>query len=83
MKRTILIAPAAVLAMLATPAWADRGRSEAAATEAAAQAADASPDAKAKAEPKICKTFQNTASRMKSERLCLTKDEWRKFDDNQ
>jgi hypothetical protein len=83
MKRTLLIAPAALLALFATPALADRGRSEAAASEAAAQTADATPDGKAKAEPKICKTFQNTASRLKAERLCLTKDEWRKFDDAQ
>jgi hypothetical protein len=82
MKRTIWIAPAALLVLLATPALADRGRSEAA-SEAAAQTADSAPDARAKAEPKICKTFQNTASRLKAERLCMTKDEWRRFDDAQ
>ncbi len=31
-------------------------------------------------ERKICKRFENSASRMRSEKLCLTKDEWKKFD---
>ena len=34
-------------------------------------------------EKKTCRTYQNTVSRMKSERLCLTKEEWRKFEDQQ
>jgi hypothetical protein len=32
-------------------------------------------------ERKICKRFDNSASRLRSERLCLTKAEWKKFDD--
>jgi hypothetical protein len=82
MTRQALLAAAAALTMIATPALAERGRSsEAATTEAATAPAQASPDAKA--EKKTCRTFQNTVSRMKSERLCLTREEWRKFEDQQ
>jgi hypothetical protein len=31
---------------------------------------------------KICKRFENSASRMRAERLCLTRAEWKKFDQN-
>jgi hypothetical protein len=82
MKRNILIAPAALLALLATPALAERGRSVAA-SEANAASPETQIDAQAKAEPKICKTFQNSVSRMKTERLCLTRDQWKKFDEAQ
>ena len=34
----------------------------------------------AKVEKKTCRTFQNSASRLKSTKLCLTKAEWKKFD---
>ena len=30
-------------------------------------------------EKKICKTFENSASRMKPQKLCLTKAQWKKF----
>jgi hypothetical protein len=33
-----------------------------------------------KGERKICKRFANTASRTQSEKLCLTKADWKKFD---
>ena len=46
--------------------------------ESASAAARAGKD-----EKKICKRFDNTASRMKSERLCLTKSEWKKFEREQ
>jgi hypothetical protein len=82
MTRQALLA-AAAFAMIATPALADRGRSEAAAQDTSATAAQAPTDATPKAERKTCRTFQNTASRMKSERLCLTREEWRKFEDQQ
>ena len=35
-----------------------------------------------KGERKICKRFDNSASRMRSEKLCLTKAQWKKFDQN-
>ncbi len=33
-----------------------------------------------KGERKICKRFDNTASRLRSEKVCLTKSDWKKFD---
>ena len=29
---------------------------------------------------KICRTFENSASRMKAQRVCLTKEQWKKFE---
>ena len=37
----------------------------------------------AKAERKICKRFADTTSRMRSTRLCLTRAEWREFEETQ
>lgn len=34
-----------------------------------------------KGDRKICKRFDNSASRMRSEKLCLTKSQWKKFGD--
>ena len=78
MTRLALIALAA---LVATPALADKGKQETAAAPEATTSAQASPDTKA--ERKTCRTFENTASRMKSERVCLTKEGWRKFDEQQ
>ena len=84
MTRQALLAAAAAFTMIATPALAERGHSsEAASTETAMAPTQATPAADAKAEKKTCRTYQNTVSRMKSERLCLTKEEWRKFEDQQ
>ena len=85
MTRQALLA-ATAFAMIATPALAaDRGRSEAAASEttATATAADGSSAATPKGERKTCKTFQNTASRMHPEKLCLTREGWKKFEAEQ
>ncbi|HEX8622146.1 MAG TPA: hypothetical protein VF718_09250 [Allosphingosinicella sp.] len=46
-------------------------------------AADAAAGAKAKEERKICRFFDNSASRMKRERLCMTREQWKKFDAQQ
>ena len=35
----------------------------------------------AAAERKVCKRLENTGTRMKNDRVCLTKEEWRKLDD--
>lgn len=35
----------------------------------------------AAAERKICKRLENSGTRMKNDRVCLTKEEWRKLDD--
>ena len=32
---------------------------------------------------KICRTFDNSASRMKTQRVCLTREQWKKFDSAQ
>ncbi|MDB5691122.1 MAG: hypothetical protein JWO81_185 [Alphaproteobacteria bacterium] len=82
MKRIYLVAPALSFALFATPLLA-KGHSDAAPSETSAPSAQTAVDTSAKAEPKICKTFENTASRMKAERLCLTRQEWKKFDDAQ
>ena len=73
MKRDVLIASFAALSMIAAAAPA----------YAKAQDSEQSAGAAAKTEKKTCKTFQNTASRMKATRLCLTKAEWKKFDETQ
>ena len=79
MRRIALIA---LTALIATPALAGKGKSETGTSDATAtmpaQAASG-----AKAEQKICRRYENTVSRMKAETLCLTKEEWRKFDDQQ
>jgi hypothetical protein len=84
MTRQALLAAAAALTMIATPALADRGHaSEAATSEAAATSAQASTEATPKAERKTCRTYRYSETRVKSEKLCLTREEWRKFDEQQ
>lgn len=39
--------------------------------------------AKAKGERKTCRTFDSTESRMKREKLCLTRAQWKKFEAEQ
>ncbi len=75
------IAPIALAALIATPALAAKGRAEANAPDAVAATSQEAPAAKA--DPKICRRYENTASRMRAERLCLTREEWRKFDEQQ
>ena len=69
MKNNVLIASFAALSMIAFAAPAS------AKTQAEEPTSGAS-----KAEKKVCKTFQNTASRMQPTRLCLSKAGWKKFD---
>lgn len=70
--KTIFASLAAVALIAAAPAGASSGtKSDSAETQDAETP---------KAEKKVCKNFENTASRMKSTRLCLTKAEWKKFD---
>jgi hypothetical protein len=80
MTRIFLPASVALAALIATPALANKGHSEAAATASAASAQPASDD---KAERKTCRTFENTVSRLKAERVCLTKEGWKKFEEQQ
>ena len=73
------IAVIALAAMIASPALAAKGKSDAQATDASSQQAPA----KDKSAQKTCRTYETTGSHAKPERLCMTRDEWRKFDDNQ
>ncbi|HEX6376163.1 MAG TPA: hypothetical protein VFZ91_10630 [Allosphingosinicella sp.] len=73
MSIKLIFASSAALALIAgTPANAAKSQSE---------QAKAGSGAKAKDERKICKTFDNSESRMKRERLCLTRAQWKKFDE--
>ena len=74
MSMKLILASAAALALAAgTPAVAAKGSQ-------GDQVAGAS-DVKAKGERKICRTYDASESRMKRTKLCLTREEWRKFDD--
>ena len=64
---------ALALVMTATPALASAKSKDQAGDRNAVAIED-------KGERKICKRFDNSASRMKSTRLCLTKAEWKKFE---
>ena len=71
----------AALAVLSMAAGAPGSGASAGKGEAAGnQASKASEDATGKAERKVCRTYENTESRMKRTRLCLTKAEWKKFE---
>lgn len=77
MRIKSIFASAAALAMIAgAPAYAAKSQNESAASEGGS-------GAKAKGERKICKTFDSTESRMKREKLCLTREQWRKFEAQQ
>lgn len=52
------------------------------AAPAAAKPGQGSSSAADQGERKICKTFHMTGSRVRAEKLCLTKSEWKKFDEN-
>ena len=69
MIKRLFVAAAALAVVAAGPAAA-RTKSDQNSGSAAAQ----------KQDRKSCRTFQNTASRMKVQRLCLTKEQWKKFD---
>jgi putative hemolysin len=85
MIRIAFASAAAAALVAAVPASAERTPVEAAANAAATAeggSAAAATD-KEKGERKICKTYENSASRMKREKLCLTRDEWKKFEADQ
>ena len=73
-----ILASAAALAMVAgTPAFAAKNQNpQALASE---QGGGAGVDAKG--ERKVCRYVEKTQSRMGRQRLCLTKDEWRKVEE--
>ncbi|HEX4739263.1 MAG TPA: hypothetical protein VH331_17065 [Allosphingosinicella sp.] len=74
------IALIALAALIATPALANKGKSQAGTPEATESSQQTPPD---KSERKTCRTFENTVSRLKSERLCLTQEQWKKFEQAQ
>jgi hypothetical protein len=77
MSIKMIFASAAALAMAAgTPAFAAKSQGE----RQHAVASDAGGGEKAK---KICRTFRNTISRMKAEKVCLTRAEWKKVEAEQ
>jgi hypothetical protein len=82
MRIKMIFASAAALATLAgTPAFAAK-------TQGQQQLAVSDPDGggagvKAKDERKICRFVDATESRMKRERLCFTRAEWKKIDDTE
>ncbi|MEA3063868.1 MAG: hypothetical protein QOJ27_296 [Sphingomonadales bacterium] len=79
MSIKLIFASTAALALIAgVPAHAGRSQSE-----QSAESDGGGSRAKAKEERKTCRTFDNTETRMKRERLCLTREQWRKFDDAQ
>ena len=65
----------AALALSATPAFAAKTNAK---DQTVAQELGSSADT---AERKICKRLENSGTRMKNDRICLTKAEWRKVDD--
>jgi hypothetical protein len=78
MSIKLIFASTAALALIAgAPASAAKSQSEQAA------ASDGGGGAKAKDERKSCRFFDNTATRMKRERLCLTPEQWKKFEEEQ
>ena len=77
MSIKMIFASAAALAMVAgTPAFAAKSQGE-------RQHAVASESGGGEKARKICRRFKNTVSRMKAEKVCLTRAEWKKVDAEQ
>ena len=75
-----MFAATAALALIASgPAFAAKSQDR----EAAAESEGGGAGAKAKAERKTCRTFESTESRMKREKLCLTREGWKAFERTQ
>ena len=80
MSIKMIFASTAALAMVAgTPAFAAKSQSQ----NQQVAAADSGGGAGVQKDKKICRSFPNSASRMKREKLCLTKAEWKKFEADQ
>lgn len=74
--RMIFASTAALAMVAASPAFAAKSQNQ----NQQAVAADPNGGAGVEKDKKICRSFQNTISRMKRETLCLTKAEWKKFE---
>ena len=77
MRFTTVAGLAAALALTATPALAAKTSAK---DQAIGQEAGGSAES---SERKICKRLENTGTRMKNDRVCLTKSDWRKLEDQQ
>jgi hypothetical protein len=74
MSIKLILASTAALAMVAgTPAFAAKSQSQ----QVVASDSGGGGGDRAK---KTCRTFPNSATRVKRERLCLTRAEWKKFE---
>ncbi len=74
MSFKMILASTAALAMAAgTPAFAAKSQSRLLAAAESGGGGEAAPR-------KICRRFKNTVSRMKAEKVCLTRAEWKKFE---
>ena len=79
MKIKQMFAASAALALVAAgPAFAAKSQDR-----QAVESDGGGAGAKAKDERKICKMFDSTESRMKREKLCLTREGWREFERKQ
>lgn len=77
MSFKMILASTAALAMVAgTPAFAAKNQNQ----NQQAVESDQGGGAGVAKDKKICRAFKNTISRMKREKLCLTKAEWKKFE---
>ncbi len=80
MSFKMIFASAAALAMAAgSPAFAAKSQNQN--RQVAAADSGGGAGVKAKEERKICRFIDATESRMKRERLCFTRAEWKKFDE--
>ncbi len=76
MKTKLMFAAASAFALVAVaPAQAAKSQDRQSAESEAGGAG-----ARAKGERKICRTFERTESRMKRDKVCLTRQEWKKFE---
>ena len=83
MTRKIFAAPIAALALIAAapvPSAALASNNSQPTSATGSRSGDA---ASAKSERKICKTFHMSGSHAKPERLCLTRAQWKEFNDAQ
>jgi Ni/Co efflux regulator RcnB len=79
MKTKLIFAATAAFALVAgAPAQAAKSQDR-----QSSESEGGGAEAKAKGERKICRTFQRTESRMKSDKICMTRAEWKKFDAQQ
>ncbi|HEX9948123.1 MAG TPA: hypothetical protein VGA98_11330 [Allosphingosinicella sp.] len=80
MSIRMIFASTAALAMVAgTPAFAAKSQNQ----NRQVAAADAGGGGGEKLEKRTCRSFPNSATRMKREKLCLTRAEWKKFQNEQ